>query len=160
MVGCNANFVALDQLSPTLMQSAVWTWDLGKQLFRSFPLSISLPLSLSLCFVIEYFRYFKFLFPLYLIGEPSQTGDDTCVAMTPKGRWRALPCNSTLPYACQSKTNQNEWRVTENAGAHNQANCTTFGPAFSFSFPLNGFQSSVIVASMKGDSDVWISYRE
>lgn len=83
-------------------------------------------------------------------GEPSQNGT-ICVAIGTNGRWRALECSETLPYACQSTENQNQWVLYEQ-GPWEKAACPS---GYEFGVPTTGYMSNVIKSLGK---EAWINY--
>lgn len=95
-------------------------------------------------------------------GEPNDYNNEDCAQMRGDGRWNDGACGTPLRFACQNKSDLDDWRVTSAAGVWlggKQACAAAFGSGFSFAVPANAFMNERLRIAT-GGTPVWINYSD
>lgn len=99
----------------------------------------------------------------WLPGEPNNWSHDgpeaaDCAALDKSGQgWLDVSCGQMLAYACQSKHDMQEWRVTEVAGVFEsgaQACQREFGHHYSFEAPGNLREQNILLSALFDKKDI------
>lgn len=84
--------------------------------------------------------------------------DSLCAAIdaSSQGHWIALPCNTSLGYACVNATNAYHFAVSSSEGPWDMPVCPT---GFAFGLPTNGYKNWILATEMfsRGASLSWIN---
>ena len=101
-------------------------------------------------------------------GEPSLSSSSGCTAMSPSGRWVALDCQTKLPFACLTPSENEsvgydlEWSVDLNqVGGWSEGTrvcmaASRSGRDVTFSAPHNGFSNAVLLNQAYGQT-IWVN---
>jgi hypothetical protein len=95
-------------------------------------------------------------------GEPNNVNNEDCAQSRGDGRWNDGQCSATLRFACQSKADLDDWRVTSVSGSWGggrQACIAAFGAGFSYGVPANAYMNERL-RQAAGGTAVWINYSD
>lgn len=95
-------------------------------------------------------------------AEPNNAGNEDCAQVRGDGRWNDAVCTAAARYACQSKSNLDDWRVTSVSGSWSggrQACMAAYGSGFTYAVPANAYMNERL-RQAAGGSAVWINYSD
>ena len=95
-------------------------------------------------------------------AEPNNVNNEDCAQSRGDGRWNDAACGATSRYACQSRTNPDDWRVTSVSGpwaGGKQACAAGFGSSFAYAVPANAYMNERLRIAAGGTA-VWINYSD
>ncbi|HYD79207.1 MAG TPA: ricin-type beta-trefoil lectin domain protein [Paucimonas sp.] len=95
-------------------------------------------------------------------GEPNDFNNEDCAEMRADGRWNDASCAAPRRFACQSRSNLDDWRVTAASGAWSggkQACAAEFGAGFAFAVPTNAYMNERLRLAAGGGT-AWLNYSD
>lgn len=84
--------------------------------------------------------------------------DENCAFLNyTSSRWQVMPCNASLPFACQSTSDPNTWIVTEIYAPAVPLPVNVCPPNFAFATPRSALDNFNILSSSTRLDNVWIN---